>query len=119
LHGEGALMQAQKASKIFFGGEIADVNEKELVDIFSDVPSTDMQRDSLTAPGMSLIDLMAATGIMKSKGEARRAIQGGGIYLNNRRVTDTETKVTLENALHGKFIVVRKGSRNYWLVRLI
>jgi tyrosyl-tRNA synthetase len=119
LHGEGALVQAQKASKIFFGGEIADVNEKELVDIFSDVPSTDIQKDSLTVPGMSLIDLMAATGIMKSKGEARRAIQGGGIYLNNRRVSDIETKVTLENALHGKFIILRKGSRNYWLVRLV
>ena len=119
LHGEGALAQAQKASKIFFGGEITDVNEKELVDIFSDVPSTDIQRDSLAAQGMSLIDLMAATGIMKSKGEARRAIQGGGIYLNNNRVNDIETKVTLDNALHGKFIVVRKGSRNYWLVRIV
>jgi tyrosyl-tRNA synthetase len=119
LHGEGALTQAQKASKIFFGGEIADVNEKELIDIFSDVPSTDIQRDVLTAPGMSLIDLMATAGIMKSKGEARRAIQGGGIYLNNRRVNDIETKITSENALHGKFIVLRKGSRSYWLVRLV
>ena len=119
LHGESALTQAMKASKIFFGDEISDVNEKELVDIFSDVPSTELPKDSLSGSGTSLIDLMAAAGIMKSKGEARRAIQGGGIYLNNIRVNDIEKKVTFENVLHGKFIVIRKGSRTYWLIKAI
>jgi tyrosyl-tRNA synthetase len=54
-----------------------------------------------------------------SKGEGRRSIQGGGIYLNNKRVSDPEKAVTLEEAVRGKFIVLRKGARNYFLVKVI
>jgi type I restriction enzyme M protein len=117
--GEFALDQAVKASKIFFCGEIKDVSEEELVDIFSDVPSTEIAKDQLGGAGMPLIDLMVNAGITKSKGEARRAIQGGGIYLENIRVTDVEKKVLITDAFHGKFIVLRKGARNYWLVKVV
>ena len=118
LHGEAALKQAVKASKIFFGGEISDVSEKELLDIFSDVPSTEIMKDQLGS-GMPLLDLMVTTGVVKSKGEARRAIQGGGIYINNIRVVESEKKVTLEDAFHGKFILLRKGGKNYWLIKVL
>jgi tyrosyl-tRNA synthetase len=119
LHGETALDQAVKASKIFFGGEIKDVSEEELVDIFSDVPSTEIAKDQFSGSGISLIDIMVTAGITKSKGEARRAIQGGGIYLENIRVTDVDKKVTVTDTFHGKFIILRKGAKNYWLVKII
>ncbi|MDI6766314.1 MAG: tyrosine--tRNA ligase [Bacteroidota bacterium] len=119
LHGETALSQAVKASKIFFGGEIADVSDSELLDIFSDVPSTEIQKDQLEGNGLPLIDLMVMAGVTKSKGESRRAIQGGGIYLENIRVNDVDRKIFLEDAFHRKFIVLRKGARNYWLVRIV
>jgi len=119
LHGETALDQAVKASIIFFGGEIKDVSEKELVDIFSDVPSTEIPKDQLGGAGLPLIDIMVTARVAKSKGEARRAIQGGGIYLENIRVADVEKKVTVNDAFHGKFIVLRKGARNYWLVKVV
>jgi tyrosyl-tRNA synthetase len=72
----------------------------------------------LTGAGVPLIDLMVTAGMVKSKGEARRAIQGGGIYLNNQRVAEAERKITPGEVIHGKFIVLRKGGRNYWLVRV-
>jgi len=119
LHGEAALAQAIKASKIFFGGEITDVNEKELLDIFSDVPSTEILKDQLGGNGLPMLDLLVTAGIVKSKGEARRMIQGGGVYLNNIRVAEVEKKVSIYDAIHGKFIVMRKGGRNYFLIQVI
>jgi tyrosyl-tRNA synthetase len=118
LHGEAALNQAIKATKIFFGGEITDVNEKELLDIFSDVPSTEISKDQLGGLGLPVLDLMVTAGIVKSKGEARRMIQGGGVYLNNVRIAEVEKRVGIDDAFHGKFIVMRKGARNYFLIQV-
>ena len=118
VHGETAMVQAVKASQIFFGGEIGDAGERELLDIFSDVPSTDLPRESLAGERLPLIDLLVKAAVVKSKGEARRLIESGGVYLNNRRVAGVETKVGSADLLHGKFLVLRKGARNYFLVRV-
>jgi tyrosyl-tRNA synthetase len=119
VHGESALIQAIKASKIFFGGEITDVNDSELLDIFSDVPSTEISKEQLSGQGMSLVDLLVKATVVSSKSEARRLIQSGGVYLNNRRAAEVEKKVTINDALHGKFVVLRKGAKSYCLVRLV
>jgi tyrosyl-tRNA synthetase len=50
-----------------------------------------------------------------SKGDARRSIEGGGIYLNNRRIESTDYRVTTEDAIEGRFLVLRKGKKNYHL----
>jgi len=119
VHGESALGQALRASKIFFGGEITGVDENELLDIFGDVPSTEIPKAKLSDPGAPLIDLLVAGGAAKSKGEARRAVEGGGIYVNNIRVTEADKNLTLRETLKGKFIVLRKGARNYLLVKAV
>jgi tyrosyl-tRNA synthetase len=119
LHGEPGLRQAVRASEIFFGAEIAGVAETELLEIFSDVPSSDIPVSSMAGDGVPVADLLVAGGVVSSKGEARRAIEGGGIYLNNVRVTSAASVVTPSSALHGKFIVFRKGARNYTLIRLV
>lgn len=118
VHGETALVQAVKASKIFFGGEITGVSDIELLDIFSDVPSTEISKDKLSGGGMLILDLLTAAKVATSKSDARRLIQSGGVYLNNRRVTELEKKVTIEDTIHGKFVVLRKGTKNYWLVKI-
>jgi len=118
VHGESAVAQAQKASKIFFGGEISGVTESELLDVFADVPSVEIAKSQLSEPGISILDLMVTADVVKSKGEARRAVQGGGIYLNNQRIAEDSKKVTLTDAIHGKFIVLRKGGKNYFLVKI-
>lgn len=119
VHDETAVAQALKASQILFGGEIAGISERELLDIFGDVPSVDVPRASLEGEGMPFPDLAAASGAAKSKGEARRLLQGGGLSLNNARVADADRKVTANDALHGKFLVVRKGAKSYFLVKIV
>jgi len=65
---------------------------------------------------MTLTDLVASAGLAKSKGEARRLIEGGGIYLQNVRITDPRHTVTLEDAIEGQAFILRKGQREYRLV---
>ena len=57
-------------------------------------------------------------GILSSKGEARRAVEAGGIYVNNRRVADAAHRLTLADAVEGRFVVIRRGRKNYWLIRI-
>ena len=118
VHGETALARAVKASRIFFGEEIDDVDEEELLDIFGDVPSTSLGKDQLSSGGIPLIDFLVKAAVASSKGDARRAIQGGGIYVNNIRVADVEKRITLRDTIRGKFIVLRKGARHYCLGRV-
>ncbi len=117
LHGDPALSRAERASKVFFGGaEMRDVGADELLEIFGDVPSVEIPKDRLS--GMAFLDLAVSAGIAKSKGDARRSLQGGGLYLNNSRISDETRKLAPDDALHGKFIVLRKGNRNYFLVKV-
>ncbi|HLF14535.1 MAG TPA: tyrosine--tRNA ligase [Bacteroidota bacterium] len=119
LHGESGLAQAIRASGIFFGAEIGGVPENELLEIFSDVPACEYPRSALTSGSVPVVDLLVAAGVAGSKGEARRAIEGGGIYLNNVRVSSAAAAVNQEACLHGKFLVFRKGNKHYTLVRLV
>ena len=118
LHGETALAQAQKASAIFFGGEITEVSDNELLDIFSDVPSCEISKNFFSGEGHPIVDLLVTAGIAKSKSEARRIIQGGGIYLNNKRVENVDQKISISHSIHGKYLVLRKGGRNYFLIKI-
>jgi|ERR1041384_369526 tyrosyl-tRNA synthetase len=118
VHGESALAQAVRASKIFFGEAITGVSDSELLEIFADVPSAEIPRSRLSGTGMPLVELLVEAGVVKSKGEARRAIEGGGIYLNNIRAAEVEKVVPAAEAVRGRFIVLRKGGRNYTLVKV-
>lgn len=119
VHGSAAYDRAMKASQVFFGGEIADVSPAELLDIFSDVPSSEIVKSQLEGDGTPFIDLMVLATAAKSKGEARRLVEGGGMYLNNHRVTDVAKKVSANEIIHGKFLLLRKGGKNYFLLKVI
>ena len=118
VHGEDALAKAERATAVLFGAEIAELEPREVSDIFADVPSIEIEKARLEGDGLPLADLLIAAGLVPSKGEARRAIQGGGIYLNNRRVAEERRTVTLADPLGGELIVLRKGRKEYRLVRL-
>jgi tyrosyl-tRNA synthetase len=64
------------------------------------------------APGTAYVDLLVATGLVKSKGEARRTVSEGGAYLNNERVTDVEFVPGAADLLPGGWLVLRRGKRN-------
>lgn len=119
LHGESALASAQRASRILFGGEIHGMGASDLLQIVGDVPSTSIPRTRLEGDGTAISELVANVGLARSRSEARRLVQSGGIYLNNQRVTDAERRVTVEDSIEGQAVLLRRGSKQYHLVRLL
>ncbi len=117
IHGDAGLAKAQQATAIFFGAEIVDLSDQELGQIFSDVPSCDLNFSQLDGEGFSLIDAFVESGLSKSKGDARRTITQGGAYVNNRRRDEVDSKLTREDLASESMIVLRSGKKNYALLQ--
>lgn len=117
VHGSAGLESAERASKILFGGEIENLTDNELTQIFADVPSSSLPTSALDAEGLNVIDAFAATDLAKSKGEARRTISGGGAYVNNRRIEDIERNLTRDDLASETVMVLRAGKKRYALLR--
>jgi tyrosyl-tRNA synthetase len=118
LHDETALQKAELAAQVLFGGEIAGLSAAEVADIFAEVPSGEISIARLQGDGLPVTDLLVECQAVPSKGEARRAIEAGGIYINNRRISDLSIKASLADAIENRFIVLRRGRKNYCLVRV-
>ena len=116
LHGEAATQEAIRASEILFGGGLDDIGEGTFNDIVGEVPSKDLEAAKLAAPGLSLIELFVHAGLAPSKGQARKDLEGGGLYLNNIRITEVAKSATTADLLFGKHLLLRKGKRNYVVV---
>jgi tyrosyl-tRNA synthetase len=120
VHGDEALAQAEKASQALFGGDIAGLTAAEIEDIFAEAPASELPKMELEGDGKPLVDLLADTGLAKSKGEARRLLASGGVYVNNVRAGDDPTQmVRLSQAVDGRFIILRVGKKQYHLVRVV
>jgi tyrosyl-tRNA synthetase len=117
IHSEAETRKAVEASRVLFGESLANVDRETLLDIFSDVPSTTIPRGEINK-GLPIQDLLVRVQLAKSKGDAKRAIEGGGVYLNNERVSDLALVVAERNLLDGAIFVLRSGKRNYHLVQL-
>lgn len=118
VHGSTALEGAERASSVLFGGAMEQLSAAELLDVFDEAPSSEFGRDRFSGDGMGFLDLMAETGLAASRGEARRLIRSGGVYLNNVRVTDESKAVTKDDCIDGRLLVLRKGKKNYRLVQV-
>ncbi len=118
VHGDDGLSIAKRATEIFFGGEISQLNDAQLASIFADVPSKEISRDRLVA-GLPLIDALHESGLSASKGEARRTVQQGGAYINNRPLTDLDAKLGPEHLASETVMVVRSGKKKYALLRFV
>jgi tyrosyl-tRNA synthetase len=117
VHGEGALDNAVRASEAMFGGSLKGLDESTLAEIFSEVPSTEIPRGELQK-NRPLVDVLAEHSVFKSKGEARRLIESGGFYLNNERI-DADINTTEAVICAGNIAVVRKGKKNYHLLKFV
>lgn len=118
LHGETALDKAVRASEVLFGKEISGLTAQEILDIFADVPSTEVPVSKLAADGFTLGDALVIAGLAPSKGEAKRLAQGGGVAVNNHRVTDVRQPLSRDDLIDGHLLVLRKGARHYHLIRI-
>ena len=117
VHGEANLRKAIQASQVLFGGEIHDLSAEDVLDIFVEVPSSVMPRALFESEGLPLVDVVVACGFVTSKSAARRIIEAGGIYVNNRRITDVRAMIGLSDLIDGQYLVMRKGAREYHLIR--
>ena len=119
VHGEAGLAAAQRATEIFFGAEISDLSDSQLGEIFADVPSKELPRERLSGEGLNILDAFAEAGLAKSKGEARRTVQQGGGYVNNRRAAGIEQQLTEADLASETVMVLRSGKKKYALLRFL
>ncbi len=106
VHGERATQQAIAASQALFGrGELADLDPETLAAATEGLPRTGF------AIGDPVADVLAATGVVKGKGAARRAIAEGGVYVNNVKVSGEDAFLTEGDVLGGRFVLLRRGKR--------
>jgi tyrosyl-tRNA synthetase len=118
-HDQTALQKAEQASQVLFGAEISGLSAAEVADIFADVPSSQIAAQKLQGEGLPVTDLLVECQVVPSKGEARRAVEAGGIYLNNRRIGDASARVKPADLIDNRFLVLRRGRKNYFLVQIL
>jgi tyrosyl-tRNA synthetase len=118
VHGPEALQAAVKASDILFGGTIEGVSEKVFQDVVGEAPTKVLEKTRLEGAGAPIVDLVVHAGLAQSKGQARKDIEAGGIYLNNIRVGEVARMVTAADLLFGSFILLRKGKRTYAVLKV-
>ncbi|OFV91028.1 MAG: tyrosine--tRNA ligase [Acidobacteria bacterium RIFCSPLOWO2_12_FULL_65_11] len=119
VHGTAHVSRAEHASSVLFGEDIATLDADDVLAVFEDVPSTELPADVFAGEGLGLVELVARVELAPSKGEARRLVQSGGIYVNNRRASDPQARVTRDQAIGGRLFVLRKGQKQNHLVRLM
>ena len=117
VHGPAQAAAAEEASAILFGAPVADASIEALDAVAREVPVLDATADDLAA-GLDLVDLLARPGsLAASKGEARRAVDQGGVYVNGARA-DGNRQVNAEDTLHGRYVVLRRGKKSVALLRI-
>jgi tyrosyl-tRNA synthetase len=112
VHGADETAKAIAASRALFGqGELAELDEKTLAAALAEVPSATIKAGPGAAELPTVAELMAETTIVSSRSDGRRAISGGGAYLNNRKVIEQDARPDPSDLLHGRFLVLRRGKR--------
>jgi tyrosyl-tRNA synthetase len=117
VHGAGEMQAAERASAVLFGSSLANASAAEILAVFDDVPSVEVGRAALRR-GVPTADLLVTAGLVTSKGEATRLIKQGGLYVNDHRVAEERGRLTLDHAIDGQVIVLRKGQRERRLIRV-
>jgi tyrosyl-tRNA synthetase len=116
VHGAHATAEAIRASEILFGGELSGVTESTFNEIVGEVPTQEIAKTSLDGNECTLVQLLADTKLSPSKGQARKDVEGGGVYVNNIRETNFQRVLNANDLLFGKHLLLRKGKRNYLVV---
>lgn len=122
VHSEEDYNAAVEASSILFSNKaeeaLRNLDEKTLLDVFDGVPTFNIVKADIEA-GVPVIELLATkTAVFPSKGEARKMIQQGGVSINKQKVTDPNAVITAESLLNDKYILVQRGKKNYFLLRV-
>ncbi|EZP76507.1 tyrosyl-tRNA ligase [Parageobacillus genomosp. 1] len=112
VHGEDALKQAIRISEALFSGSVSELTAEEIEQGFKDVPSFEYEGEEVP-----LVELLVMAKIVPSKRQAREDIANGAIYVNGERVQDINAVITKENRIEGRFTIIRRGKKKYYLIR--
>jgi tyrosyl-tRNA synthetase len=118
VHGAEQTVRVEHASSLLFGEDIATLPLEDVLDVFGDVPSSELPQADFDGPGIAIVDLVTRVQLVASKGEARRLVQSGGIYVNNRRISDPAARLDKNQAISGRLFLLRKGQKQNHLVRI-
>ncbi len=120
VHSREALDMAIEASGILFGKSTKEalqkLDEATFLDVFDGVPHYDIDKSMLGQPAIELFTLAAP--VFPSKGEMRKMVQGGGVSLNKEKLADFDRPVTAEDLIDGKYLLVQRGKKNYFLLTI-
>lgn len=112
VHGEEALKQAIRISEALFSGSVSQLTAEEIEQGFKDVPSFEYEGEEVP-----LVELLVMAKIVPSKRQAREDITNGAIYINGERIQDVNAVITKENRIEGRFTIIRRGKKKYYLIR--
>jgi len=116
VHGADVAREVQKAAGIVYEEQIHGISDRTLRDVFASVPSVEVPSSQVDS-GIDILDLIVQAGLVKSKGEGRRLLGAGGVYVNNVR-TAAGTKINTQHLASESLIVLRSGKKNYFLVHV-
>ena len=116
VHGEEAVTEAIRASEILFGGELEGITEATLREVAGEVPTCELSTDRFGGEGLWLPELLHEAGLAQSRGQARKDVKGGGVYVNGKRIDDEQHKLTTSDLMFEKYLLLRRGKRNYAVV---
>ena len=115
VHGDAAVADTEAAAAALFRGDIVSQGTlAQIRQLLANVPSLTITY----AASWPVVDLLASAGVTSSKGEATRLIRGGGIYVNDRRITDEKEQLRADQAIEGEVFVVRKGKKDNFLIHI-
>jgi tyrosyl-tRNA synthetase len=113
VHGDEAVESAENITQALFSGDVTQLNEAELVEALQDMPTTVLDNQ----PEAGLIDLLVSVKAAPSRRQAKQDIESGAVYVNGERMSGIDSVIKEEHRLHGKYVVLRRGKKNYYLVR--
>ena len=121
VHGAEEYEKAVEASGILFGNATSDalkrLDEQTLLSVFEGVPQFEISKDKL---GNNILELLAVdTNVFPSKGEARKMIQANGVSVNKEKFTDPNGVIDSSFLVNGKYVLVQKGKKNYYLLKFV
>jgi tyrosyl-tRNA synthetase len=120
VHGRDELEKALETTQKLFANQHAPADTLSINDLeqMDGIIKSDYDRTKLNS-GIDIVSFLAETNIFPSKGEARKTIQGGGVSINRKKIDDAQMKIDRALLLHEKYILIQKGKKNYYLVKLI
>jgi tyrosyl-tRNA synthetase len=115
VHGTEHVGRVERASTLLFDEDISALPVEDILSVFDDVPATELAAGEIEA-GLGVVDLVVRVQLASSKSEARRLVQSGGVYVNNRRAADPQGRLTVDQAIGGRLFIIRKGQKQNHLV---